>query len=198
MAALDDIRRLREAVQQVSDMEIELGRLGSAVSGRSIELKSTIKKRLSSPNMLEVLLSLNTNAITTQMLPVPGSMYFREKIPQALLALAVFWVLCTADVFCESRSSSRFCAADSSGHAVFQGSLLWILPVLQVFPGSVVRVLQVLLAVFRPLVLRVRRVLQVSKYSQNAQFTPEYEVFFDYLCTVSIIHSYGFAENVHR
>lgn len=55
MAALDDIRRLREAVQQVSDMEIELGRLGGAVSGRSIELKSTIKKRLSSPNMLEVL-----------------------------------------------------------------------------------------------------------------------------------------------
>lgn len=54
VAALDDIRRLREAVQQVSDMEIELGRLGSAVSGRSIELKSTIKKRLSSPTMLEV------------------------------------------------------------------------------------------------------------------------------------------------
>ncbi|CAM9252695.1 unnamed protein product [Laminaria digitata] len=61
VAALDDIRCLRDAVQQVSDMEIELGRLGSAVSGRSIELKSTIKKRLSSPNMLELLTRLEIN-----------------------------------------------------------------------------------------------------------------------------------------
>lgn len=54
IAAVDDIRRLREAMQHVSEMEIELGRLGDKVSGRSIELKSAIKKRLSSPTMLEV------------------------------------------------------------------------------------------------------------------------------------------------
>lgn len=41
-------------MQHVSSMEIELGRLGDKVSGRSIELKSAIKKRLSSPTMLEV------------------------------------------------------------------------------------------------------------------------------------------------
>lgn len=54
VAALDDIRRLREAMQHVSEMELELGRLGNAVSGRSIELKSALKKRLSAPTMLEV------------------------------------------------------------------------------------------------------------------------------------------------
>lgn len=54
VAALDDIRRLREAMQQVNDMELELSRLGNTVSGRSIELKSALKKRLSAPTMLEV------------------------------------------------------------------------------------------------------------------------------------------------
>ncbi|CAM9498667.1 unnamed protein product [Ectocarpus sp. 4 AP-2014] len=58
IAAVDDIRRLREAMQLVSEMEIELGRLGDKVSGRSIELKSAIKKRLSSPTMLELLTRL--------------------------------------------------------------------------------------------------------------------------------------------
>lgn len=57
VAALDDIRRLREAMDQVSEMEIELGRLGNAVSGRSIELKSAVKKRLSAPTMFEVCLA---------------------------------------------------------------------------------------------------------------------------------------------
>lgn len=51
---MDDIRRLREAMQHVSEMEIELGRLGEKVSGRSIELKSALKKRLSAPTMVEV------------------------------------------------------------------------------------------------------------------------------------------------
>ncbi|CAN0432033.1 unnamed protein product, partial [Hapterophycus canaliculatus] len=69
IAAVDDIRRLREAMQHVSEMEVELGRLGEkarrldffrgggggrGVSSRSIELKSALKKRLSAPTMLEV------------------------------------------------------------------------------------------------------------------------------------------------
>lgn len=54
MAAVNDIRLLREAMQQVSEMEAELARLGDKVSGRSIELKSTLKKRLSAPTMVEV------------------------------------------------------------------------------------------------------------------------------------------------
>ncbi len=54
MAAVNDIRLLREAMQQVSEMETELARLGDKVSGRSIELKSTLKKRLSAPTMVEV------------------------------------------------------------------------------------------------------------------------------------------------
>lgn len=55
VAALDDIRRLREIMQDVSEMETELGRLGTAVSSRSIELKSAIKKRLSQPTMVGLL-----------------------------------------------------------------------------------------------------------------------------------------------
>lgn len=51
---MNDIRLLREAMQQVSEMETELARLGDKVSGRSIELKSTLKKRLSAPTMVEV------------------------------------------------------------------------------------------------------------------------------------------------
>lgn len=54
VAALDDIRRLREAMDHVSEIESELSRLGTAVSARSIELKSALKKRLSAPGMLEV------------------------------------------------------------------------------------------------------------------------------------------------
>lgn len=54
MAALDDIRRLREAMEHVSEIEAELSRLGNAVSARSIELKSALKKRLSAPSMVEV------------------------------------------------------------------------------------------------------------------------------------------------
>lgn len=54
IAAVDDINRLREAMQHVSEMEVELGRLGDKVSSRSIELKSTLKKRLSAPSMVEV------------------------------------------------------------------------------------------------------------------------------------------------
>ena len=61
--------------------------------------------------------------------------------------------------------------ADTSGLAAFRGSiLLWVLPVLQVFQGSVLLVMQVL-AVFRSLVLLVLRVLAVLKKSQYAQCT---------------------------
>lgn len=62
VAALDDIRRLREAMQQVTEMEVELSRLGNAVSGRSIELKSSLKKRLSAPSMVELLTRLEINS----------------------------------------------------------------------------------------------------------------------------------------
>eukprot|EP00903_Cladosiphon_okamuranus_P019982 g18357.t1 len=61
LAAVDDIRRLREAMQHVSEMEVELGRLGEKVSGRSIELKSALKKRLSAPTMVELLNRLEIN-----------------------------------------------------------------------------------------------------------------------------------------
>ena len=46
-----------------------------------------------------------------------------------------------------------------------------------------------MLAVFRPFVLRVLRVLGVPKYSQHVKYTREYDVYFDQLCTVSIISS---------
>lgn len=55
MAALEDITRLREAMKDVSEIEAELGRESSAVSSRSLELKSAVKKRLSAPSMLEVI-----------------------------------------------------------------------------------------------------------------------------------------------
>ncbi|CAM9761292.1 unnamed protein product [Scytosiphon promiscuus] len=65
IAAVDDIRRLREAMQHVSEMEVELGRLGDKASRlyffRSIELKSSLKKRLSAPTMLELLTRLEIN-----------------------------------------------------------------------------------------------------------------------------------------
>ncbi|CAM9558203.1 unnamed protein product, partial [Phaeothamnion confervicola] len=55
VAALDDVRRLREIMQDVTDMETELERINSPVAPRTIELKSTIKKRLSSPSMITLL-----------------------------------------------------------------------------------------------------------------------------------------------
>eukprot|EP00752_Nemacystus_decipiens_P002613 g2446.t1 len=48
-------------MQHVSEMEVELGRLGDKVSGRSIELKSALKKRLSAPTMVELLNRLEIN-----------------------------------------------------------------------------------------------------------------------------------------
>ncbi|CAM9952211.1 unnamed protein product [Discosporangium mesarthrocarpum] len=61
VAALDDIRRLREVMQHVSEMEVELSRLGNTVSGRTIELKSSLKKRLSAPAVFELLKRLEIN-----------------------------------------------------------------------------------------------------------------------------------------
>ena len=49
-----------------------------------------------------------------------------KLVLQALRAFAVFWsFLCCG--YCECRQISRFCTADTSGLAVFRGSLLWIL-----------------------------------------------------------------------
>lgn len=76
MAALDDIRRLRDVMQEVTDMELELGRLGSAVSGRSIELKSSLKRRLSAPTMLEV---MNPAGAEDGGVDIGGSL-FRDKL----------------------------------------------------------------------------------------------------------------------
>ncbi|CAM9837016.1 unnamed protein product [Choristocarpus tenellus] len=61
VAALDDIRRLREVMQHVNEMEVELSRLGTEVSGRSIELKSSLKKRLSARSMFDLLERLEIN-----------------------------------------------------------------------------------------------------------------------------------------
>lgn len=55
VAALDDITRLREAMNEVYEMEAEISREASAVSSRSIELKSALKKKLSAPTMVEVM-----------------------------------------------------------------------------------------------------------------------------------------------
>ena len=52
-----------------------------------------------------------------------------------------------------TRSIARFSTAGTSGHAIFRGSILWILFVLQLFQGFVLRVLHVL-AAFRLLVVR--------------------------------------------
>ena len=107
------------------------------------------------------------------LLIVPGGKvtYLREKIPLVLRALAVSRVCsCTADS-ASTRSISRFCTSDTSGLAVFRGSLQCILPWTSKHFGILycVRVLQAL-AVFRPLILLVLRVLLVRKYPHCAQY----------------------------
>ena len=60
-AAVEDISRLQDTMLQVTEMEKELAALGGAVSGRSIELKGSIKKKLSSPAFLKLLNKLEIN-----------------------------------------------------------------------------------------------------------------------------------------
>ena len=143
-----------------------------------------------------------------QMLPVPGRnvKHFREEMLQILGALAVFQV----DLLRILRvlsSISRFYTADTSGLAVFRELLLWLLPVLktglmlwllrvlQAFWGSALRVPKVL-AVIRPLLLRVLRALAAPKFSQ---FIPSsLGEYCDDACFVSIISCPLFIESITR
>ena len=70
---------------------------------------------------------------------------------------------------------------DTSGLAVFRGSLLWILPVVQVFRGSV-------LGYCKYCQDYVRWYCSHSEYSQYHKLSicPVYEVYFGHLCTVLI------------
>ena len=123
------------------------------------------------------------------MLPVPGSKvrHFREKIIQVLCVLGVFraYVLkiqvlrvlgllraCVLPNTASTHSISRFSTADTSGHAVFRGSILAVHTpcTSKHFRVSVLRVLHVL-AAFRQLVLRALGILYMrSMYTRSKKY----------------------------
>ena len=65
-----------------------------------------------------------------------GVKYFREKILQVLLVLAVFG-LCVMRDTASTRSISIFCTANTAILAVFGGSILWNTAVLEVYWGLI-------------------------------------------------------------
>lgn len=54
VATLEDITRLTQIMQEVHGMETELSKAGFHVNAKTIELKSALKRTLSSPAMMEV------------------------------------------------------------------------------------------------------------------------------------------------
>ena len=54
VARLEDIKQLGEIMADVAEMESELGKAGSSLNARTIELKSALKKTLSQPSMFKV------------------------------------------------------------------------------------------------------------------------------------------------
>ncbi|CAM9445642.1 unnamed protein product [Chrysoparadoxa australica] len=61
VARMADITHLQGIMEDVAVMEAELARAGKDVSSKTIELKSAIKKSLSSPGMVELLGRLEIN-----------------------------------------------------------------------------------------------------------------------------------------
>ncbi|KAG5185812.1 hypothetical protein JKP88DRAFT_180046 [Tribonema minus] len=61
VAALEDIARLSAIMTDVGSLEAELARCGT-LNAHTIEIKSTLKKTLSSPAMIELLNRLEINA----------------------------------------------------------------------------------------------------------------------------------------
>jgi hypothetical protein len=58
LARQADITELASIMNQIENMEIELATLGSAVTTRSIELKSAMSKAAANPNVLQLITTL--------------------------------------------------------------------------------------------------------------------------------------------